>query len=212
MHFFAGIAVAAACGLAPWAAARFQTRWIAIAAVPFLLIVVTASVGGIGIYPFSDVFLAALGLLAGIVLGRVMPPRFGPFLVLLLAFSIVDIAQNIAFAGPSTPSTSLPPDPHLIWLNVRFPIEGGHFNIGIADVILITAAAENLRRRSATLTLSLLPGIIGIGLGEALVSTLPPHPPIVVLAISASLALFLAAGYALTELAVSQTAAKYPTS
>ena len=205
--------MAAACGLAPWATARLPTRWIAITAVPFLLIVVAGATIGVAIYPYSDVFVAVCGLLAGIALGRVMPPRFRPFVLLLLILSVLDVAQNIAFAGPSTPSTGAPaPDPHLIWLNVRFPLQSGHLNIGIADVILITAAAENLRRRAATLALTLLPGVIGISLGEALVATLPPIPPIVVTAIAASLVLFLTAGYVLTELAVSQTTTTYPTS
>ena len=132
-----------------------------------------------------------------------MPPRFRPFVVLLLILSVLDVAQNIAFAGP-VPSTGGAPDPHLIWFNVRFPLPGGHFNIGFADVILIAAATENLRRRDASLGLSLLPGVIGISLGEALLASLPPAPPDFVVAIAASLILFLTAGYMLTELAVSQ--------
>lgn len=85
---------------------------------------------------------------------------------------------------------------------------GAHFNIGLADVILMAAAAENLRRRGASRGLSVLPGVIGISLGEALVATLPPNPPAPAVAVSASLVLFLTAGYVLTELAVSQTANK----
>ncbi|HEV3406042.1 MAG TPA: hypothetical protein VG364_05540, partial [Candidatus Dormibacteraeota bacterium] len=82
----------------------------------------------------------------------------------------------------------------------------GHFNIGFADIVLIAAAAENLRRQKATLALSLLPGVIGISLGEALLSALPANPPLFVDALAASLVLFLTAGFVLTELAVSQTA------
>jgi hypothetical protein len=209
MHFFIGVAVAIVCGLAPWAAKRLMTRTIAIASVPFFVIVVAGAVAGIPIYPVSDLFVAAFALLAGIALGRAMPPRFRPFVLLLLLLSVVDVAQNVAFAGPSIPSTTAPnPDPHFIWLNVRFPLPGGHYNIGFADVILIAAAAENLRRRGATVALTLLPGVIGVSLGEALLSALPSNPPAVVLAISASLVLFLTAGYVLTELAVSQTATR----
>jgi hypothetical protein len=207
VHFLIGVAVAVACGLAPWAAARLQTRWIAIAAVPFLLVVVGGAVFGLALYPFSDVFVAAFSLLAGVVLGRVVPARFGPFVILLLVLSALDVAQNFAFAGPP-PAPGGAPDPHLIWINVRFALPSGHFNIGFADIVLIAAAAENLRRRKATLALSLLPGVIGVSLGEALLSTLPANPPLIVDAIAASLVLFLTAGYVLTELAVSQAAAK----
>lgn len=203
MHFLAGVLVAAGCGLTPWAAARFQTRWIAIAAVPFLVVVIVGAVIGWSLYPVSDVLVAAFSLPAGVALGRVMPPRFRPFVVLLFVLSALDVAQNIAFAGPA-PSAGGAPDPHLIWLNVRFPISDGHFNIGLADVALIAAAAENLRRRKTSLGLSLLPGVIGVSLGEALLASLPPSPPDFIAAIAASLILFLTAGYLLTELAVSQ--------
>ena len=209
MHFFAGVVVAIACGLAPWPVSRLPTRWIVRIGSPLLLIVLAGAVLGVPGYPVSDVFVAGFGLCAGVGLGRAMPPRFRPFAVLLLVLSLLDVAQNAVFAGASTPpAASAAPDPHLIWLNVRFPLSGGHFNIGFADVILITAAAENLRRRGATVALSLLPGVIGVSLGEALLSALPPNPPAVVVAISSSLVLFLTAGYVLTELAVSQTATK----
>ena len=207
MHFLIGVAVAAGSGLASWATAKLQTPWIAVAAVPFLIVVMAGAVFGLALYPLSDLFVAAFSLLAGVALGRVVPPRFRPFLILLLALSVLDVAQNLAFAGPP-PAPSATPDPHLIWVNFRFPLPNGRFNIGFADLVLIAAAAENLRRRKATLALSLLPGVIGISLGEALLSTLPTNPPLVVEAFAASLVLFLTAGYVLTELAVSQTATK----
>lgn len=203
MHFLAGVLVAVVCGLAPWGAARFQTRWIAIAAVPFLVVMIAGAVFGLALYPLSDVFVAVFSLAAGVALGRVMPPRFRPFVVLLLILSVLDVAQNIVFAGPA-PSTGGVPNPHLVWFNVRFPIADGHFNIGFADVVLIAAATENLRRRKTSMGLSLLPGVIGISLGEALLASLPPAPPDFVAGIAASLILFLTAGYLLTELAVSQ--------
>jgi hypothetical protein len=207
VHFLVGVAVALGAGLAPWATVKLQTRGIAIAAVPFLVVVVAGAVFGLPLYPFSNVFVAAFSLLAGVALGRLMPARFQPFLILLLALSTLDVAQNVAFAGPP-PAPNAQPDPHLIWLNVRFSLADGHFNIGFADLVLIAATAENLRRREATFALSVLPGVIAISLGEALLSTLPTNPPVFLVAIAASLVLFLTAGYVLTELAVSQTATK----
>ena len=207
MHFLAGVAVAIACGLAPWAMARLQTRWLAIAAVPFLIVMIAGAVAGLAIYPYSDVFVAGFAILAGVALGRVMPPRFRPFLVLLLVLSVLDVAQNLAFGGPTPahpPPPTAPSDPHLAWLNVRFPLPGGHFNSGFADLILIAGVSENLRRRKAGLALMLLPGVLGITLGEALLATLPASPPDFALAVAASLVVFLTAGYVLTELAVSQ--------
>ena len=209
MHFFVGIAVAVGIGVAPWLLSRLRTSRIIEIGGPLLFVVLIGAVIGLPAYPFSDAFVAAFAVSAGVALGRFMPPRFRPFLALLLVLTALDVAQNVAFAAPATPSTaSAALDPHLIWLNVRLPLPVGHFNIGFADVILIAAAAENIRRRGATLALSVLPGVIGISLGEALVATLPPNPPAFAFAVSASLVLFLTAGYVLTELAVSQTATK----
>lgn len=210
MHFLIGVVVAAACGLAAWLTSRLTTRSIAILAVPFLVVVVAGVAFGLPLYPASDLFVGAVSILGGVALGRAMPPRFRTFLILLAIFSVLDVAQNIAFSGPSPsgPTTNSTPDPHLIWLNVRLSLPTGHFNIGFADLVLIAAATENLRRRGAGMALSLLPGVIGISLGEALLATLPPNPPAVIDGIAASLVLFLTAGYVLTELAVSQTATK----
>lgn len=207
MHFTVSVAVAVGCALAPWAAARLSTRWAAIAAAPLLAVMVAGAVGGVAFYPGSDVVVAAFSLLAGIVVGRLMPPRFGPFFLLLVVLSAVDLAQNIVFSGPPAGSSSAP-DPHFAWLNFRVPLPAGHFNIGFADLLLIAAAGENLRRRGATLTLTLLPGVIGLGLGEGLTATLPEAPPALLTAFAQSLVPFLAAGYLLTELAVAQVTQK----
>ena len=205
MHLLVGLAVSIACGLAPWPMTRFQTRWLAIAAVPFLIVMIIGAVAGLAIYPYSDVFVAGFALLAGVGLGRVIPPRFRPFLLLLSVLSVLDVAQNFV-SGVATPTAppSAAPDPHFVWFNVRFPLPSGHFNIGFADVILIAGMSENLRRRSASVALMLLPGVIGISLGEALLATLPTSPPDLARAIAASLVVFLTAGYLLTEIAMSK--------
>jgi len=209
MHVFVSVAVALVCGALPWPAARLPARWLAIAAAPLLALMVAGVVLGLPFYPVSDLVVLAFGGLAGIVLGRAMPPRFRPLLVLLLILSVIDVAQNLVFAGPApAPSTALlaAPDPHLIWLNLRIPLSNGHFNIGLADLILIAVVGEQLRRRDVRLQLAVLPGVIGLGLGEAVAASLPESPPAAVSAAAASVIPFLTAGYALTELALRQAA------
>jgi hypothetical protein len=209
MHVFVSVIVALGCAALPWGAVSVPTRWIAIAAAPLLALMAAGVAFGLPLYPFSDVVVLGFGVLAGIVLGRAMPPRFKPFVVLLLILSALDVAQNLVFSGPSpAPSIALStaPDPHLIWLNFRIPLTGGHFNIGFADLILIAAISEQLRRRGVRLQLAVLPAVIGVGLGEAVAASLPASPPALVSAITASVIPFLTAGYALTELALSQAA------
>ena len=206
MHFFVSVVVAIGCGLSPWAAQRAPTRWAVIVALALLVVIVAGAVFGLAFYPYSDVVVAAFSVIAGIALGRAMPPRFRPLLVLLVVLSALDVAQNLLAAGPSTggPVATTQPDPHFIWFNFRLPLAGGHFNIGFADLGLIAAVSENLRRRGAPLPLTLLPGVIGLGLGEALTATLSQPAPTIVTAISESLIPFLTGGFVLTELAVGQ--------
>src|SRR2546429_2687614 len=100
VHLFVSLAVAVGCAVLPWAAVRVPTRWVAIAAPPALALIAVGTVFGLPFYPYSDVVVLGFGVLAGLVLGRVMPPRFRPFLVLLLILSALDVAQNIVFSGP----------------------------------------------------------------------------------------------------------------
>jgi hypothetical protein len=207
MHVFVSLIVALVCAALPWPAARLPTRWAAIAAAPLLALMVAGVVLGLPFYPFSDLVVLGFGVLAGIALGRAMPPRFRPFLVLLLILSALDVAQNLVLSGPAPSTTSSStPDPHLIWLNLRIPLSPGHVNLGFADLILIAGISEQLRRRDVRLELAVLPGVIGLGLGEAVAASLPESPPTLVSAAAASVIPFLTAGYALTELALSQAA------
>ena len=194
VHFLTGLVAAVVCGLFAWGAARVPTKWLALTAAPFLILDAVGVVLRLPLYPFTNLFVAAFALPAGVTLGRIMPPRFGPFLILLLLLSAFDGAQNGVFFGPFD----------AIWLNVLFRLQGDHFQIGFAELLLITAVTENLRRRDVSLALSLLPGVIGISLGQALLATLPAVEPGYVTDIAISPLPFLTAGYALTELAASQ--------
>lgn len=197
MHFLVGIVAAVACGLAPWAAAKIPTRWIVIAAVPFLVVIAAGAALSLSLYPYTNVIVGAFSLVAGVALGRIMPPRFRPFVVLLLVLSLLDVAQMIAFL-PWFRGT------RHIWINIQFRLPDGHYNFALAVLIVIVAATENLRRRNATLGLSLLPGVIGMSLHEALLVSLPPDAPDVVFYVALSTILLVTGGYLLTELAVSQ--------
>lgn len=198
MHFLAGVAVAVACGLAPWAAAKVPTRWIVSAAAPLFFVVAAGAAFGLPLYPLSNAIVVAFALLAGIAVGRFMPPRFRPFALLLLVLSVIDVVQIIVFLTWFL-------GPRHIWVSVQFRLpDYGGFNFALALLIVIAATTENLRRRNARLGLSLLPGVIGMGLHEAMLESLPPTAPDFVIDIALSTILLVTVGYLLTELAVSQ--------
>lgn len=177
MHLATGLAVALVVSSAVWATPGLAVRWlIAITAVT-AAIIVAGTVFGVPLYPWSDLVTLAFGLFGGVLLGRTYPPSQRAFLVLLIVLSVLDVAQNLVFSGPppssTTPPPSTSPDPHFIWLNFRIPLPSGHLNIGFADLVLIAAMTEHLRRNQAHF-LSLVPGVMGVLLAE-LVFTL--HKP-----------------------------------
>jgi hypothetical protein len=128
-------------------------------------------------YPWSDIIVLLTALAAGILLGRALPPRFRPFLILLLLLSALDIAQTILTGGlthlPSSPPahTSAPMSGAMLFLNLSLPLPVGHYLIGIFDLLVITAAAEYWRRRGASYFIAFLPGILGFLLAYGAVLT-----------------------------------------
>ena len=204
MHLTIGVVVVVVCALAPAALQRATTLWIAVAAAPFLLLMVAGAAFGLPFYPASDAVVLAFAILAGALLGRLLPPRFKPLLVLLAALSVLDVAQNVAFASstPAATPTPVPPDSHLIWLNFWLPLPSGHFNIGVADLVLVAGIGENLRRRGLMLGWTPLPGVLAILLGEALLAALSEVYSLPVKALLASLVVFLLVGYVLVEAAL----------
>ena len=78
-------------------------------------------------------------------------------------------------AEPGTGSVALRPaetvpNPHVIWLTFRVPLPSGHFNIGIGDLILVTALAENFRRMAASWPVAAVPGVFAVVVGTLIAS------------------------------------------
>ena len=138
------------------------------------MIAVAGTMFGLGLFPYSNVFVLGLAVSGGVVLGRVFPSRFRPLLAIMLILSVVDLIQVAALGGPPTPVTSAQqgaPDPHLIWLNVRIPLPSGHFAIGFADLLLVVALAETMRRSRLSPVIAAIPGPVAIVAGTLIAST-----------------------------------------
>lgn len=164
-----GLVIVAIDAAIPWALRRASKVLLAGAAAAGLFVMVAGVIVGIPLYPLSDLVILTFSLAAGILLGRVRPPRFVPFLVLLAILSVLDLIQVALTSGPA-PSPTTPtagPDPHLIWLTFRLGLPSGHFNIGFADLLLIAACSEHLRCRGSGLLLTLAPGLLGLARGGA---------------------------------------------
>jgi hypothetical protein len=162
------LALALAFAAVPWLA-----RWIW---TPFLVGLLVGAIlspnfpeVSLTMYPWSDFVVAALALLGGILLGRVMPPRFRPTLILLLVLSALDVAQIVLTSGAAPPTTSGPATDGDVsgWFalaNYVIRLPAHNYKVGILDLLLITALAEHWRRRAASYVLALVPGAIGFAL------------------------------------------------
>lgn len=162
------LVVAVLLALAVWATPRVSLWWLVAVTVATAAVIVGGAAFGWGLYPWSDAVVLAFGLFGGVLLGPAYPRSLRSFFILLAVLSALDIAQNFAFSGPP-PASSAPgggPNPHFIWLNFRVPLPSGHLNLGFADLVLIAAMTEQLRRHEARIWLSALPGVLGLLLAE----------------------------------------------
>jgi hypothetical protein len=159
--------LALACSAVPWLARSLRTRLLAIGLGIGLILTLLGSVLSLAPYPWTDLVVLLTALTAGVLLGRGMPPRFRPFLIVLLILSALDVV-NIALSGGLIPLPTTPPthpaaaqSGPLAYFNFLLLLPGGHYLLGIFDLLVITATAEHWRRRDASYLIALLPGVVG---------------------------------------------------
>jgi hypothetical protein len=167
------IPLALVCSAVPWLTRPVKSWLLAIGLAVGLALVVSAIVFALAVYPWTDLVVLLVALTGGVLLGRGMPPRFRPFLIVLLVLSVLDVVQ-IALTASSTPPGSLGgPAPRgsdpLLLGNFLLSLPWGRYNIGGGDLLLITALAEHWRRRGASYLIALLPGVLGFLLTYAFI-------------------------------------------
>jgi hypothetical protein len=121
-------------------------------------------------FPWTDMIVLVVALSGGVLLGRAIPKRFVPMLLLLLVFSALDIAQIILTSGGSSSnSTSISTSPSL-YANFLIPPPVGRFNLGIFDILFITAIAEHWRRRRNSIIIAEIPGLACFAIADLFVA------------------------------------------
>ena len=203
MRLLTGLIVAIGCATIPWLAARAGRRALGTISGLGLAVMVFGAIVGVALYPLSDVVVLAFALAGGILLGRALPPRFRPFFLFLIALSVLDFVQVALTSGPapgpSIPSSGL--NPHLIWVNFRIGLPGGHFNIGFVDLLLITAMSEYFRRRGQPFVIGIVPGVVGVALAEIVTDLVGTNQRSVVATLAQALIPYLTAGWLVANLA-----------
>jgi hypothetical protein len=161
------LALALACSAVPWLALRLRGRLLAVGLVVGVLLAILGTFLSDAPYPWSNFVVLLTALTSGLLLGRGILPRARPFLVLLLILSALDVANIVLSGGltrlPTTPSANpaAASSGPLPYLNFYLLLPGGHYLVGVFDLLVITAAAEHWRRRGASYPIALLPGVLG---------------------------------------------------
>jgi len=155
--------LALACAAVPWLAHRLKSRVIAIGLGAGIVLSVLGIVLSVSPYPWTDLVVLLVALTGGLLLARGLPARFWPFFLLLLALSILDVIQILLTANVSPPGAQKGSGPGaLLYGNFLLLLPWGRFNVGIFDLLLITAIGEHIRRTYGSLLISLASGSVGV--------------------------------------------------
>lgn len=159
--------LALGCAAVPWLTRRLHS-WLLVGGLLLGLLVSPLGVLlALPLYPWSDLVVLLMALTGGLLLGRGIPPRFRPLLILLVLLSVEDAVQTALTGGftplPTSPPAhpAAPPSGLLLYLNLSVVLPAGRYLVGIFDLLVITAAAEHWRRRGASYLIALVPGVLG---------------------------------------------------
>jgi len=167
------LVLAALCASIAWGTKWIKSWPIVIVFGAGLVLGILGIAFSVAWYPWTDLLVLLVAASAGLLLSRTMPTKLWPFLLLLLVLSILDVVQIVLTSGPPPPGsqsagTSTPAAQ--LYGNFLLHLPWGRYNIGIFDLLLLTAMAEYWHRRSSTFLVALAPGMIGfilaLGFGQ----------------------------------------------
>lgn len=163
------LALALVCSAIPWLARPLGSRSLAIALAVGIIANLLGVVLAVPLYPWIDLAVLVVAWSGGLLLGRGVSPRFQPFLLLFLCLSVGDM---LVTAGVGT--SPLAPHPAAGATPLRIGdflllLPWGRFDIGLLDLLLLTALAEHWRRRGSGYLIAALPGVLGFLLADGFV-------------------------------------------
>lgn len=161
------------CSAVPWLTRQVKGWLLTFGLGLGIALAVVGIAFSLAFYPWTDLVVLLVALTGGLLLGRIIPPRFRPCLVLLLVLSTLDVLQIALAAGSSPPGSSGGQAPSgsnpLLLGNFLLALPWGRFNLGIFDLLLVTALAEHWRRRSGSYLIAVVPGLLGLFLLPSIV-------------------------------------------
>jgi hypothetical protein len=162
MEIIVSLVLALLCAAIPWGAKQLKSWPIAMVFGAGLVLSILGIVFSIAGYPWTDLLVLLVAVSAGLLLGRAMPAKLWPFLLLLFVLSILDVVQILLPSpGPAAGSQSVSAPAAQLYGNFLLHLPWGRYNIGIFDLLLMTAMAEYWRKRGSAFLVALAPGVIG---------------------------------------------------
>jgi hypothetical protein len=165
--FVLSIALALISVAIPWLARQLHGWLLVIGLVVGVMVGLLGAVLAVPLSPWTDLVVLVVAWSGGLLLGRGMPARFPPFLLLFLCLSVLDVLLAVGgypqapqMAGSSSPFANA---------NFTLVLPWGRFAINVADLLLLTAVAEHWRRRGGGYLIALLPGVLGFLLADAVI-------------------------------------------
>ncbi len=156
------LVLALLCIAIPWGTRQVKTWQVIVVFVIALVLWVLGAAFSLGWYPWTNIVDVLVAVGAGMLLGRVIPAKFWPFLIFLLVMSILDVTQVVLTAHPSTtvaPNASVPAGQ--LYANFFLQLPWGKYGIGIFDLLILAAIGVYWRRRNG----EFLVAFAGIAIG-----------------------------------------------
>lgn len=165
--FAQSLVLAMICSAIPWLARRLHFWPLVVGLVLGVTVGLIGAVLALPPYPWADLVVLVVAWSGGLLLGRGMPARFPPVLLVFLCLSVFDVL--LALAGyPQTPQATTGSSP-LVYAEFLLVLPWGRFAINLVDLLLITALAEHWGRRGGGYLIALMPGALGFLLADGVV-------------------------------------------
>lgn len=166
--FGLSLTLAIFCTAIPWLARSLGGWPLAIALVTGIALYLFGVVLALPLYPWIDLVVLVVAWSGGLLLGRGIPPRFQPVLLLFLCLSVGDvlITAGLTSSGSHMAVGSSTP---LRVGDFLLVLPWGRFETNLVDLLLLTALAEHWHRRGSGYLIALLPGVLAFLLADGVV-------------------------------------------
>ena len=157
MSVLAALAVA----LIAWSVHGVAQRPLAVVLAGSAVALAAGAVLGLALYPWTDLPVLGFAIAGGILVGRRLPPRPMPMLVLLAVLAMLDAIQIFVLGSGAGPEATGGAAPAWYFYGMLvIDTAWSHTGVGIFDILVIAAMVEHARRRGLPFAVGVAPGVL----------------------------------------------------